>query len=112
MFAVLISAAFSAPTGRAGGGSAGIPGSGGSGRCLIAAGGPAKTFSGCLSHSASGSANFAPDGSKLRSTPAKVEITIAANSSNVARLKFFMVRKFASMNFCSSLCLSYWLLLD
>ena len=105
MFAMFISAASSAPTGSAGGGPAGIPGNGWSGRCLIAAGGPANMFSGCLSHSASGSANFAPDGSKLRSIPAKVEIIIAASSSKVARLKFLIVIKLASMNFCSSVML-------
>ena len=41
----------------------------------------------------------------MRSIPAKVEIIIAASSSKVARLKFLIVRKFASMNFCSSFML-------
>jgi len=52
-------AAFNAPTGRAGGSPAGIPGNCGSGRYLIAADGPANMFSGCVPHSASGSANLA-----------------------------------------------------
>ena len=39
---MFISAALSAPTGRAGGGPAGIPGNGGFGLGLIAAGGPAR----------------------------------------------------------------------
>jgi len=92
---MLISAAFSAPTGRTGGGPTGIPGNGGSDRCMIAAGGPTNIFSGWLFHPWSASANFAPDGSKLRSTPAKVEITMATNSSKVARLSCFLVIKFA-----------------
>ena len=46
MFAMLMSAALIGPTGRAGGGPAGIPGIGGFGRGLIASGGPAKMFSG------------------------------------------------------------------
>ena len=79
MLAMLISAAFSAPTGRAGGGPAGIPGIGGSGCCLIVSGGPAKIFSVCVSHSESGFANLAPDGLKLNRIQAKIDITIAAN---------------------------------
>ena len=61
MFAMLISAAFSTPTGRADGGPADIPDTGRSGRCLIAAGETAKMFSDCVSHFASSSANLAPD---------------------------------------------------
>ena len=78
MFVMLISAAFSAPTGKAGGGPAGIPGNGGSGRCLMAAGGPTNTFSGWLFHSESESANLTPDWSKINKIPAKVDIIIAA----------------------------------
>ena len=91
MFATLISAAFSAPTGRTGGGPVGIPGNGGSGRCLIVVGGSAKIFSGYLSHSASGSANLAPDGSKFNRILAEIDITIAGYSSKVARLQFLVV---------------------
>ena len=87
MLRLFISVPFKIPTGRTGGGPAGIPGNGGSYCCLIAAGGPTKIFSGCIFHSASGSANLAPDGSKFYRIPAKVNITNAANSSNVARLK-------------------------
>ena len=105
MFAMLISAALRGPTGRTRGGPAGIPGIGGFGRCLIAAGGPAKMFSGCASHSSSESANFASETSKFSRTPEKVEITIADISSKVDLLKWLIVMKLASKNFCSSLML-------
>ena len=96
---MLISAALRAPAGRAGGGPAGIPGIGGSGRCLMAAGGPTNMFSGWFSHFESGSANFALDGSKFVRTPERVAITIADISSKVDLLKCVIVTKFASINF-------------
>jgi len=102
---MLISAALRGPTGKTGGGPAGIPGIGGFGRGLIPPGGPAKMFSGYASHSASGSATFASDASKFSRTPERVEITIANISSKVDLLKWLIVMKFASMNFCSSLML-------
>ena len=101
MFAELISAALRGPIGRAGGGPAGAPGSGAFGHGLIPAGGPTRMFSGWFSHSESGSANFAPDGSKFVRTPDKVDITMAESSSKVDLLKFEMVTKFESMSFCS-----------
>jgi hypothetical protein len=93
------------PIGRTGGAPAGIPGFGAFGRCLMAAGGPTNIFSGWFSHTASGSANFAQDGSKFSKNPESVDITIAESSSKVANLKLLIVTKLASMNFCSSLML-------
>ena len=102
---MLMSAALIGPIGRTGGGPAGIPGIGGFGRGRIAAGGPAKMFSGWISQIASGSANFAPDTSKLSRIPERVEMMIADISSKVVRLKLLIVVKLASMNFCSSVML-------
>ena len=95
---MLISAALIGRTGRTGGGPAGCPGIGGSGRVT-------NIFSGCCSHSESGKAIFAPDGSKFRRIPESVDITIAVSSSKVALLKLLIETKFTSMNFCSSLML-------
>ena len=67
----------------------------------MAAGGPINMFSGWFSHTESGSANFAPDGSKFRRLPESVDITMAQSSSKVALLKLVMVTKFESTNFCS-----------
>ena len=44
---------------------------------------------------------MAPDGSKFNRIPGRVDIIIATDSSKVVRLKFSIVRKLASMNFCS-----------
>ena len=69
---------------------AGISGNGGAGRGLIPAGGPEIVFSVWVFHTSPGSANFAPDGSKVRRIPARVEITIVAASSKAALLKCFI----------------------
>jgi len=95
---MIISASIKAPAGGTGGGPAGLPGSGGAGRGLIPTGGPGIIFSDWLFRSLSGRANFAPDWSKSRRTPVRVEIAIDANISKNA-LWNCIVRKFAPTNF-------------